>query len=85
MDPSTNAPGHLVNGSLALPQALQAAVAGGPFAPLGGTPALLKSWTTPLANDAVAIQFKQPIAATDKLAAGRYGKVIRFTVSATTP
>jgi hypothetical protein len=84
MDPSTNAPGHLVNAELALPQALQAA-AGGAFAPIGSTPALLKSWTGPLANDAVAIQFKQPVAATDKLRAGRYGKVIRFTLSTTTP
>jgi hypothetical protein len=84
VDPSTNAPGHLVNGDLALPQALQVA-SDGPFAPISGTPALLKSWTTPLANDQVALQFKQPVASTDKLRAGRYGKVIRFTLSTTTP
>jgi hypothetical protein len=85
MDPSTTAPGHLVNGAFALPQALQAAADGGPFAPIGATPSLLKSWTGGLANDAIALQFKQPVAATDKLAAGRYGKVIRFTLSTTTP
>ena len=84
VDPSTNAPGHLVNGAAALPQALQVA-AGGPFAPIGGTPALLKSWTGPLANDAVTLQFKQPVSATDKLVAGHYSKRITFTLSATTP
>ena len=52
MDPSTTAPGHLVNGAAVLPQALQVA-AGGPFGPIGGTPTVLKSWTEPLANDPV--------------------------------
>jgi hypothetical protein len=84
VDPSTNAPGHLVNGTAVLPQVLQAA-AGGPFAPLGGTPALLKSWSGPLANDPVTLQFKQPVSATDKLVAGHYSKRITFTLSATTP
>jgi hypothetical protein len=84
VDPSTNAPGHLVNGATALPQALQVA-AGGPFAPIGGAPTVLKSWAEPLANDAVTVEFKQPVAATDKLAAGHYSKRITFTLSATTP
>ena len=84
VDPSTNAPGHLVNGAAALPQALQVA-AGGPFAPIGGTPVLLKSWTGPLVNDSANVEFKQPVGATDKLAAGHYSKRITFTLSATTP
>ncbi len=84
VDSSTNAPGHLVNGTAVLPQALQVA-AGGPFAPISGTPTLLKSWAEPLANEAVTLEFKQPVSATDKLLAGRYGKRITFTLSATTP
>ncbi|WP_053227236.1 OmpL47-type beta-barrel domain-containing protein [Solirubrobacter soli] len=84
VDQSTNAPGRLVNGTTALPQPLQAA-AGGAFAPIGGTPTVLKSWTGPLANDPVTVEFKQPVAATDKLVAGHYSKRITFTLSATTP
>jgi hypothetical protein len=84
VDSSTNAPGHLVNGATALPQALQVA-AGGPFGPIGGTPRLVKSWTEPLANDPFDLEFKQPVGATDKLVAGRYSKRVTFTLSATTP
>jgi plastocyanin len=85
-DRSATATGHLVNGTVALPQALQVN-AGGPFAPLGGSgsPTLLKSWTGPLAGEPLAIQFKQPVAANDKLLAGRYGKTVTFTLSTTTP
>ena len=85
-DRSATATGHLVNGTLALPQALQVA-AGGPFAPLGGsaTPTLLKSWTGPIASEPLSLEFKQPVAATDKLLAGQYGKTVTFTLSSTTP
>ncbi len=84
VDPSTNAPGHLVNGAKALPQALQIA-AGGPFAPIGGTPVLLKSWSDPTASEPVGLEFKQPVAATDALVSGHYSKRITLTLSATTP
>jgi hypothetical protein len=85
-DRSATATGHLVNGALALPQALQVG-AGGPFAPLGGSgsPTLLKSWAGPLAGEPLTVQFKQPVAANDKLLAGRYGKTVTFTLSTTTP
>jgi hypothetical protein len=85
-DRSATATGHLVNGTVALPQALQVN-AGGPFAPLGGSgsPTLLKTWSTPAANDVVQLEFKQSIAATDRLLAGTYGKRVTFTLSATTP
>jgi plastocyanin len=85
-DASSVATGHLVNGSAALPQPLQVG-AGGPFAPLGGSssPILLRSWTTPLAKEQVQVQFRQPIAETDRLLAGDYGKTVTFTLSATTP
>src|SRR4051812_892862 len=50
-DRSAIATGHLVNGAVALPQALQVS-AGGPFAPIGGAaqPTLLKSWADPIAS-----------------------------------
>src|SRR3954471_13757856 len=85
-DRSSTAPGHLVNGELALPQGLQAG-AGGAFAPIAGasTPAVLKTWTGPFANAAVAVQFKQPVAATDALLVGAYHKTLTFTLAATTP
>jgi len=83
---STNV-GHLVNGNIPMPQRLQVAAAGGAFAPLGGAdaPTLLKSWNEPLAREQVEVQFKQPVAETDRLAAGNYGKRVTFTLSATTP
>jgi plastocyanin len=84
VDPSATAPGHLLNGTVAMPQPLQAA-AGGPFAPIGGTPTILRSWTDGLANEPVGIEFKQSVAATDRLIAGRYGKRITFTLSTTVP
>jgi plastocyanin len=84
VDPSVTAPGHLLNGTVVMPQPLQAA-AGGPFAPIAGTPTILRSWTGGLANEPVGIEFKQPVAATDRLIAGQYGKRITFTLSTTTP
>ena len=89
-DPDTAHPGHLVNGAFALPQALQAKAsspngAGGAFAPLGTSPLALLTYTGPVSNDAVTIGFKQPIAATDPLRTGNYGKTLTFTLSTTTP
>ena len=71
-DRSSVAPGHLVNGTVALPQPVQVS-AGGAFAPLGGaaSPTVLRSWTTPLAKELVQLQFRQPIAETDRLLVGR--------------
>jgi plastocyanin len=85
-DRSATATGHLVNGTAAAPQALQAA-AGGAFAPVGGSaaPTLLKSWTGAFAGQQLTLEFKQPVAATDALLAGRYGKTVTFTLSSTTP
>jgi hypothetical protein len=84
VDSSTNAPGHLVNGTAVLPQALQIGT-GGTFGPISGTPRLLKSWVDGVANEPVTIDIKQPVSATDKLVAGHYSKRITFTLSATTP
>jgi uncharacterized protein (TIGR03118 family) len=89
-DPSANAPGHLVNGAFALPQALQAtasspagaAAAGGA---VSGSPLTLLSWAAPVSNDLVTFAFKQAIGANDALRTGSYGKTLTFTLSTTTP
>lgn len=85
-DPSSNATGRLVNGTFSLPQVLQAN-AGGAFAPVGGSaaPTLLKSWTAPISNDLVTVNFKQSIGANDALRTGTYSKTLTFTLSTTTP
>ena len=92
-DPSTTATGHLVNGSYALPQALQAKAtspgggSGSDYAPVGGssTPTTLLTYAAPVSNDAVTIGFKQPIAANDPLRTGSYSKTLTFTLSTTNP
>ena len=69
---SVSDPGHLMNGSFALPEALRVEIA----------PA---SWTAPVSNAAVAITFRQHIGATDALRTGTYSKTLTFTLSTTTP
>jgi hypothetical protein len=76
-DPSTDHPGHLVNGAFFLPQPLLAA--GSPL------PALVKTYGGPASNDAVPVTFTQPIAATDALRTGAYAKTLTFTLSTTNP
>jgi plastocyanin len=83
-DRSATAPGHLVNGTVALPQALQVGT-GGAFTPIGAAATLLKAWAGPFASEQLTVQFKQPVAATDALAAGHYGKTVTFTLAAGTP
>ena len=56
-DPSTNHPGHLVNGSFFLPQPLQGL----------GT---VKTYSGPVSNDTATVTFKQAIGATDALRTG---------------
>ena len=86
-DPSATAPGHLVNGSHVLAQALQAKAGGGAFAPIAGAsnPTPLLSWTAPVSSAAVTIGLKQPVAATDPLRTGSYAKTFVFTLSTTAP
>ena len=86
-DPSATAPGRLVNGGYALAQPLQVRAqsriaTGGGFAPL---PSAALTYATPASNDVVTLGFKQPIAATDGLRTGRYGKTLTFTLSTTAP
>jgi hypothetical protein len=89
-DPSTNAPGHLVNGTFSLPQALQAqatspAGTSAGMAAVGASPATLLTYAAPVSNDAVALAFKQTIGANDALRTGAYSKTLTFTLSTTNP
>jgi uncharacterized protein (TIGR03118 family) len=91
-DPSTSNTGKLVNGALALAQAVQAsatsavgtAAAGGP---VGGSaaPTSLLTYAGPTSNDAVTIAFKQSIGGNEALRTGTYNKTLTFTLSTTTP
>ena len=85
-DPSSAATGHLVNGSFALAQPLQAS-AGGAAADVGGSsaPTTLKSWSAPVSNDQLALQFSQQVNATDPLRTGSYAKTLTFTLATTNP
>jgi enterochelin esterase-like enzyme len=76
-DPSTTAPGHLVNGALALPQPLLVGTS-----PL---PATAKTWSGPTTHEPVAIAFNQAIGAGDALRTGTYAKTLTFTLSTTHP
>ncbi|MDA0164326.1 M14 family zinc carboxypeptidase [Solirubrobacter ginsenosidimutans] len=76
-DPSTTAPGRLVNGTFSLASPLL--VAGNPL------PSTVKTYAAPVSNDAVAIAFKQSIAANEPLRTGTYAKTLTFTLSTTTP
>jgi hypothetical protein len=89
-DPSATAPGHLLNGTSAMPSALQAKATatqgvGGAFAALGSTPTTLLTYTGPTNNDPVTINFQQHVDAADALRAGSYSKTLTFTLSYTTP
>jgi hypothetical protein len=91
-DPSSNATGRLVNGSFALPQAVQATAssAGGTAAAggaVGGSsaPTTLLTYGGPVSNDAVTLTFKQSIGANDALRTGTYSKALTFTLSTTNP
>ena len=70
--PSSQSPGHLVNGTFALPQPLQGL----------GT---VKTYNAPVSNDQVTVQFKQQIGANDALRTGTYAKTLTFTLSTTSP
>jgi hypothetical protein len=89
-DPSSNAPGHLVNGAFSLPSALKATAtsAGGTAAAggaLSGSPLTLLTYAAPVSNDAVAIAFTQDVGQTDALRSGSYSKTLTFTLSTTNP
>jgi hypothetical protein len=76
-DASGTAPGHLLNGTRPLPQALKVADK--------ELPVVVKTWADPASNDVVALEFKQAIGATDPLRTGTYAKTLTFTLSTTNP
>jgi aminopeptidase N len=89
-DPSSNAPGHLVNGAFSLPTPLQvkATNAGSPasaLTPLGASPLTLLTYSGPVSNDTVRLDFAQSIAANDPLRTGSYSKTLTYTLSTTNP
>jgi sugar phosphate isomerase/epimerase len=96
-DPSTTAPGHLVNsadgGPFSLPSALNVkanntANPGNAYAALpetAGTPLNLLTYPGPVNGDQVTIGFRQAIGAGDVLRSGAYSKTLTFTLSTTAP
>jgi hypothetical protein len=90
VDPDTAHPGHLVNGSFFLPDALQAkatkvGTTGTAYNDVSGSPLNLLSWAAPVSNDAVKLWFSQHIGPKDALRTGSYGKTLTFTLSTTNP
>jgi hypothetical protein len=90
VDPDTAHPGHLVNGSFVLPDALQAKATktdttGTAYNTVSGSPLNLLQWFAPVSNDAVTLWFSQHIGSTDPLRTGSYGKSLTFTLSTTNP
>jgi hypothetical protein len=84
-DPSTTAPGRLVNGTAALAQPVQLKSGSSAFAALSGTPLTLTAFSAPVATKVVPIDVKQSIAADEPLLRGSYAKTVVFTLSSTTP
>jgi len=69
---SVSDPGHLMNGTFALPSPLEVSLS-------------KTAWTAPVSHDPVAVTFKQHIGATDALRTGNYSKTLTFTLSTTNP
>jgi hypothetical protein len=91
-DPSATATGRLVNGSFSLVNPVQASAtsamgAGQALANVGGSsaPTPLLTYSGPVSNDAVTLNFSQAIGANDPLRTGSYSKTLTFTLSTTTP
>ncbi len=89
-DTSATSPGYLVNGTFALPQALQVrarnlANPAAAYQPMSATPTTLVTYTGPVNQDQVTVGFAQQINSTDVLRTGNYSKVLTFTLSTTQP
>jgi aminopeptidase N len=65
-------PGHLMNGTFALPESLQVALS-------------KSAWTGPTSNEDITVNFSQRIKPTDPLRTGSYSKTLTFTLSTTNP
>ncbi len=91
-DASSTATGHLVNGAFSLPSKVQArarnaATTNTSYADVGSsaTPTPLLTYSAPVSNDAVSLEFRQSIGANDALRTGSYSKILTFTLSTTNP
>ena len=91
-DPATATAGRLVNADYALPSKLQAKATsavgtGGAFADVGtaASPTTLLTYARAANDPAITVDFKQHVAITDALRAGRYSKTLTFTLSTTNP
>jgi hypothetical protein len=91
-DPSSFGTGHLVNGSFILPEPLQArarnaANTGTAYNNVGSSasPLNLLTWSAPVSNDALSLEFSQLVKANDALRTGSYGKTLTYTLSTTSP
>jgi hypothetical protein len=91
-DTSSNATGRLVNGPYSLQQPLQsralnAGNQGTVFGNVGSaaSPLNLLSYSGPVSNDQVTVEFKQSIGANEGLRTGPYSKTLTFTLSTTNP
>ncbi len=91
-DPSSQNTGHLVNGTFFLPQPLQArarnaANTGTAYNNVGSSasPLNLLTYSGPISNDAVSLEFSQLVNANDALRTGTYAKTLTFTLSTTQP
>ena len=89
-DRTGTAAGYLVNGTIPLAQPLQvrAPTADDPapaYTPLDATPRTLRTYAGPVTNDAVQVDVRQAIGATEPLRAGTYSKTLTFTLSTATP
>jgi glucose/arabinose dehydrogenase len=90
VDQSATNAGFLVNSGTPLASRLRmratnAATPNTAFNNITGTQLNLLSWAAPISNDAITLQFQQPIAANEPLKAGGYTKTLTFTLSTTTP
>ena len=89
VDQSAIEPGFLVNGTTPLASRLRvrATNAANPATPRSQTSrrprSTCSSWAAPISNDAVTLQFQQPIGANEPLKAGAYTKTLTFTLSTT--
>jgi LmbE family N-acetylglucosaminyl deacetylase len=91
-DPSSVGTGHLVNGTFVLPEPLQArarnaANTGTAYNNVGSSasPLNLLTWSAPVSNDAVTLEYSQLVKSNDPLRTGAYSKTLTYTLSTTTP
>jgi X-Pro dipeptidyl-peptidase len=91
-DPGSVGTGHLVNGAFVLAQPLQARARNAANTGTahnnvgsGGSPLNLLTYSGPVSNDAVSLEFSQLVNANDPLRTGTYSKPLTFTLSTTAP